>query len=229
MAARGKVRKRSPDPERSEPNPTFFDNIVAVVRSRLTTVGILTAAAAGLWAFYSSDELQAKVCAVPALQPSLSDGCGFLGLGNRPTHAERLAWERVAQHPGSCTALTAHIAAYPEGAYRQRARDLLEARHVSASGPWARSQSTLDIYVPRAATPLASEAAARQAAISAAAPMAERECRKQSEVLQARFISARAVPEEWACDRLGSGMVCGFHGHTTCQIETPVEQCGVAQ
>lgn len=229
MAETGKGTRKRSAKQAEAPRPTFLASIIIALRSRLTAVGVATAVVAALWAFYSSGELQAKVCGIPAAQPSLSDSCGYLGLGGRPTKGERLAWETVVKHPGNCAALSAHIAAFPEGAYRQRARDLLEARHVSATGPWAGSQSMLDIYVPRTATPLASEAAARQAALSAAAPMAERECRKQSEVLQARLVSARAVPEEWTCDPLAGGVVCGFHGHATCQIETPVEVCGAAQ
>lgn len=199
------------------------------IRSRLTAVGIATAAAAALWAFYTSEELQAKTCALPGPQPFLSDACGSLSLGARPNRAERLAWRDVIKRPGDCAALRAHIAKYPDGAYRQEARDLLEARHVSANGPWVTGQSMIDIYQPRQRRSLASVAAARQSAITDADSLAERECRKQAGVLQARFVRAAATPEDWACDAIGGGVVCGFQGHATCEIETPVEICGAAR
>jgi hypothetical protein len=159
----------------------------------------------------------------------LSDTCGSFGFGGRPIRAERLAWKEVVQRPGDCSALSAHIAKYPEGAYRQQARDLLEARHYSPEGPWLSGNSTIDVYQPRETHPLASETAARKDAIAGGNALAERECRKQSVALQARYVSANATPEDWNCDRIEGGVVCGFQGHATCQIETPVELCGVAK
>lgn len=219
-AAKARIKRGSATPIRG---------MIARLWGRFTVVGIVTALAAALWAFYVSDELQAKVCTIPLIQPSLSDACGSLGVGGRPDRGERLAWQQVIQRPGDCAALSAHVAKFPEGAYRQRARDLLEARRVSPQGPWQSNGSMIDIYQPRGSEALASEAAARQAALANGNRLAERECRKQSALLQARFVSATATPEDWACDAIGGGTVCGFHGHAACQIETPVERCGAAQ
>ncbi|MEO8455942.1 MAG: hypothetical protein ABI454_12365 [Sphingomicrobium sp.] len=135
----------------------------------------------------------------------------------------------MATRPGDCAALSAHIVKYPSGVYRQQARDLFEARHFSPQGPWLAGQSTIDIYQPRGSLASASETAARQAAIASGNRLAERECRKQSAALQARFVSADATPEDWSCDPIGGGTVCGFHGHAACRIETPVELCGAAR
>jgi TIR domain len=202
---------------------------LARLRARMTVGGMVTAAAAVVWAFWSNSDLQGKICAVPPLQPGLSDVCGAAGFGGRPRREERLAWESLRKKPGDCEALAAHIARYPQGAFRGEAAQLLAARHLSAAGPWAPARSTLDIYVSREAPASRSEASARAAALVRAQPLAERECKKQADALQSRFVSASAAPEDWTCDPIGGGVVCGFQGHATCELEAPVETCGVAR
>ena len=54
----------------------------------------------------------AKICTVPGLQPSLSDACGALRLGNRPNRVERIAWEQLPK--GNCAALRTYVLKYPE-------------------------------------------------------------------------------------------------------------------
>ena len=230
MAGKGKITNgRSASARSRRGSGQLLRGTIGRVRGRVTIVGLATACAAALWAFYSSDELQSKICTVPAIQPAISDACGSLNIGGRPNRSERVAWEAVRRRPGNCGALSAHIAKYPEGAYRQQARDLLEARHISAQGPWLPGESTINIYQPRSALALASESAARHVALTNARRLAERECRKQSAVLKARFVRATATPEDWNCDKIGGGLVCGFHGHAKCQIQTPAELCGAAR
>ena len=77
---------------------------------------------------------QDQVCGVPLLQPQISDMCGALGLGNRPTKAERIAWE--SREPGSCAALRTHVERFPDGAYRAEASDMLAARRVTQTEIW---------------------------------------------------------------------------------------------
>ena len=72
-------------------------------------------------------------------QPQISDMCGALGLGNRATKAERVAWE--GRKPGSCEALRTHIEHFPDGAYHDKAADMLAARRttkVEIVGFWIR-------------------------------------------------------------------------------------------
>ena len=84
---------------------------------------------------------QDQVCGVPLIAASDLGLCGALGLGNRPTKAERVAWE--GREPGSCAALRTHIERFPQGAYRDKAADMLAARRVTQKEIWTPSTRRL--------------------------------------------------------------------------------------
>lgn len=168
-----------------------------------------------------------QICTLPGPQPGLSDGCGSLGLGSRPSRTERLAWE--ARAPGSCAALRDHIARFPEGAYRSAAADLITARTVSTQETWEPVTRKLALFEAAAGRPAQDEAAARAQALERAAETASRLCRDFGAGTLYRYSSAAAIAEKWSCDRTAAGTICGFEGQAECRLEerrrTEVEAC----
>ncbi|MGE3251982.1 MAG: toll/interleukin-1 receptor domain-containing protein [Hyphomonadaceae bacterium] len=70
---------------------------------------------------------QDRLCAapLPGLQPGISDLCGAISLGGRPTRAERLAWANLPKDDP--LRLRAHIRRFPDGVFRGQAADLILA------------------------------------------------------------------------------------------------------
>jgi hypothetical protein len=135
------------------PNDQYIVDLVALCRSKLdsTAPPPAKARAARLLrraAFGSSGavvallvaaltlnfgSLQAALCTLPGPQPLLSDACGAVGLGGRPSRAERLAWE--SRDTKSCTALRQYLREYPRGSFRSEAMSLLQtAQTMPAAG-----------------------------------------------------------------------------------------------
>ena len=111
---------------------------------RVVYTGLSTAGAAALWAMlFNTFGAAEKVCTFEGLQPGLSDICGSLHVGNRPSHDERLAWE--SRKPGDCEALATHIRRFPYGAYAQVASNLLAAKKVRVVDDWARGERRLPL------------------------------------------------------------------------------------
>ena len=121
------------------------------VARRILLSGVSSAGVAALAAVaFNIFGAASVICTTPGLQPGLSDACGAVRLGERPSHAERLAWSAIPA--GSCPALRAHIARFPEGAYRREAADLLTARRVSVASRWSPVRRQLVIRRRRRAT-----------------------------------------------------------------------------
>lgn len=113
-----------------------LEHRAARLRSRLLgPLGRRIAAICGAAAFAACAYLlsanvfsaQDRVCAapLPGLQPGLSDWCGRMGVGGRPTREERLAWSRTPKDDPA--RLRAHIRQFPDGVFRSQAADLVLA------------------------------------------------------------------------------------------------------
>jgi len=120
---------------KGSPRDPFFKDLCAAVEAKLegravppakgptkrlmrwlTYSSVLSTIGFGVLAFgFNLFSAQDQVCGLPFLQPHISDFCGGLGLGHRPTKAERTAWD--ARESGSREALRIHIERFPEGAY----------------------------------------------------------------------------------------------------------------
>lgn len=219
---------------RSDP---FFQDLVAAIRAKLAgqpvpahrgpmwrlrrrlAAGGLAAAASTLLAAFASNTLalQDRLCTVKIAQPALADACGALGLGSRPTRAERIAWsERAA---GSCDALRQHLGRFATGAHRDEAQALLAARKVSLQEVWtdAVQPQALRLFVDTRADPAASDDLARIAAHERGLKKAERLCRDFDAAGLTRFLSVDVEPQEWTCERTGGGVICGFDGKALCR------------
>lgn len=190
----------------------------------LSGAGVTTAA---LLAF-NTFNVATRVCTIPGPQPGLSDTCGALNLGARPSRTERLAW--ASRAPGSCSALREHVAHFPDGIYRAEAADLLTARKVSVLEQWQPAKRGLALFEPAEGPPAKDEPAAQANALERAKANSDRLCRAFGAGTIYRYISSSPVAEHWTCNKVGSGMVCGFEGQAACELSERLhseeERCG---
>ena len=184
-----------------------------VRRSAAGTVGAATL----MGLAFNSFGISGRVCTVEGLQPGLSDGCGALGLGGRPSKAERLTWTSLPA--GSCTALQGYINRFPDSPLSEQAGRLLLAKQVRTVEEWQPVTRPLALFVPPGA-PAASLEAAQAAAIARARPDAERLCAGFGSGTLYRYKGAQPVAQQWHC----SGSTCGFDGVAQCQLELRVER-----
>lgn len=145
-------------------NDPFFRDLVAAVRAklegkpvppargpmarlvrRLTYGGIASAATAGLFAFATNFfQVQNHVCTVPIGQPLISDACGAIGLGERPTHQERVDFEALP--PGDCAALEAYRNRYEDSPLRERVDSRLNAKVTTYEERWVAGERRLALF-----------------------------------------------------------------------------------
>jgi hypothetical protein len=197
---------------------------------RFLTFGSAAGVAAAFGVAFAVDllNMQNHLCTAPVVQPGLSDFCGAVKLGDRPSRAERLAWTSLKG--GDCQALRAHVERFPAGVYRDDAADLISARRVSIEQQWAPADRLLAIYVGRDGSASPTEAAAKAAAVARATAQAERRCRDFAASGLFRFVAASSEPQEWICERAGAGFICGFDGRAVCSLserrDIERESCG---
>jgi hypothetical protein len=185
---------------------------------RAAAMGSVAALVASVWGIGTNVlGAQQRLCAVPLGQPFISDTCGALGLGQRPTKEERIAWS--TRTAGSCSALRIHIQRFPNGAYRSIAADQLSARRVSFDEQWVTAAQPLPIYVDRDAPTSSSEHAARAAALARGRSSAERLCAGFAATGQHRVKQTDVEAQEWHCSSIEGGTVCGFEGRAICTLD----------
>lgn len=176
-------------------------------------------AALFLGALFTFDafDMASQTCAIPGpQQPRLSDSCGALGLGGRPTKGERVAWE--ARDSGSCQDLREHIEHFPDGVYRDTAIDMIAARKISFIEDWRPTVRTLTLFEPAPESPAKNERAARAITLQRAQADAERLCRDFGSGTLFRYVSSAAYADHWSCRQDKDGTVCGFEGQAECEL-----------
>jgi len=187
------------------------------LRQRLTYGTLLSAVVACIGAFGANAfHAQEKVCAVPGLQPAVSDLCGTFGFGDRPTKSERLAWQ--ARRPANCEDLRNHLGRFPAGAYRSQAQALLADRRVRETETWAPVERPLRLVELQAERGLADTSLAKSDALARAQHRADDLCRGFTASTLYRFESAKPDAQEWDCAKVGKGVTCGFEGQAICQL-----------
>jgi len=182
--------------------------------TRFSQAGLTVAGAAFA---NNSLNLQNAACDVAGAQSWISDTCGWLGLGARPTREERMAWERLP--PGDCTALRQHAKQFPKGAYASTATAMYNAPTVTGSESWIAATFPLRLLVSRDVDASPTEVAARAAAIDRGRKKAEMMCRDGADTKLVRFRSAEVDAQEWKCDEVRGGHVCGFEGRALCAVD----------
>ena len=195
---------------------------------RLTWSSVASAIGLCLVFGFNLFSAQDQVCGLPLLQPQISDLCGALGFGNRPSKAERIAWEGRAA--GSCAALRSHVERFPDGAYRAAASDILAARRVTQTEIWTPGTRRLTLFVGQDDGASAGEAAAKAAALNRGRASAERLCKSFAATTAFRLASAEPSVQTWQCSQAAKGFVCGFEGEAVCVLEErrtqEIESCG---
>jgi TIR domain len=195
---------------------------------RLTWGTLASAIVFGFALAFNLFSAQDQACGAPFFQPQISDICGSLGLGNRATKTERVAWER--RKPGSCDALRTHIERFPEGAYRGIASELLAARRTTKVETWTLNTRRLSLFVRQGDKPSKSNAAAQEEALARAQGAAERLCKSFAATTSYRLKSAKPIAQSWDCSPSADGVVCGFEGEGVCELEEQriqeTETCG---
>ncbi len=202
------------------PVPPAKDPMKRLVR-RLTFSGLASVVVSGGFALaFNLFSAQDQVCGVPLLQPYISDVCGALGMGHRPTKAERVAWE--SRIPGDCDALRRHMERFPKGAYHGEAANLLAARLITKTETWKPGTRRLSLYVAQGVTPAGNKAAAQTEALASAQAHTMRLCKGFVATTSFRLTSARPVPLNWNCGPVSGGIACGFEGEAECVMEERV-------
>jgi hypothetical protein len=185
--------------------------------------GLVTAA---LWALAANvGGVQGVICTIPVGQPVLSDTCGGLGLGGRPSRDERIAWQ--SRRPGNCDDLRAFITRFPNGANRRLAADDLTAATSSRSPAWSPAPRPARGYVRQSASGFPSTDAAQADARSRAEDDAKSLCAPLD--AYERLDSVSVTPTAYDC-RPGAlgGTVCALDYAATCNMERQAlaETCG---
>jgi hypothetical protein len=192
-------------------------------RARLGS--LVSAALAAIWfVATNSGGVQNRICTIPGPQPLLSDACGVVGVGGRPSRDERLAW--AARTRGSCADLRALITRFPNGVYRSKAADLLAAATSVRAAAYSASPRTARGYVRQSEHAFASAAAAQTNARTRAQTDAVQLCAPRDG--DERLAGVDVAPLAFDC-RAGfeGGQVCALDYSATCRIESRalVEQC----
>ncbi|MDG2003187.1 MAG: toll/interleukin-1 receptor domain-containing protein [Novosphingobium sp.] len=182
-------------------------------RSAAGSIGAVALAAMAFNAF----GLASRACTIDALQPGLSDSCGAIGLGERPSRAERVAWDRL--EAGSCEALQSYINRFPDSPKSEQAARLLLAKNVKTVEEWEEVKRPLALFVPAGG-------GGKSGAIERARGDAEKLCRTFGSGSLYRYKGAEPVAQTWNC----AGNSCSFDGIAECNLELrserAVETCG---
>lgn len=225
---------------RGNPRDPFFQDLCTAVSAKLQGRAVppaqgpmrrlarrlawssLSAMGVGLFSLaFNLFSVQDPLCNLAWLQPQLSDTCGSLGFGNRPTQVERVAWEQ--RETQSCEALRNHMARFPDGAYRNVVADRLTARRVVQTESWSLNSRPLTLYEGQGETPSRNETEAQAAALERAQLSAEQLCKTFSATTLFRFKSAYPRALRWECSSKSGRVTCAFHGEAVCELEERLE------
>lgn len=178
------------------------------------------------------DNAATSVCTVALIQPELSDGCGWVGLGNRPTRNERIFWQ--TRRPRLCEDVRRYVDFVGRGdfrgAYLAEANAILAAKRVSTSDRFAPSTRMLSLYVMASDTAAASESTSRARAMALAQDQATRDCRAFAQSTMFKFEGAEVDSQRWRCEPSGGGVACSLEGQSVCHLlerqPAETETCG---
>jgi len=168
--------------------------------------------------------VQDQLCEVPAGQPMVSDACGALGIGHRPTRSDRLAW---ASRPlGDCGRLR-DFAGDERSYYSGTAADMLSAATHERAQSFTPARREWRSYIRTSERPFPNVTAARTDAERRAAEDATRQgCAPRDEF--ERLMRVDVTPEEFDCrDDPRGGFTCGLDYVAECHVEVRaiIERC----
>lgn len=159
---------------------------------------------------------QDPICGWSRWPTLVSDACGALDLGHRPTREERLAWKH---RPPGCAALQEHLDRFPNGAFRVEAQAQLDAKD-DLPPAWVPATLRQELVLEEPQAPHRDEAEARALALGAARAKAERRCRLLGiDDGTFRFQEANFQPRSWQCQRGADGVRCAVAGEAICDLQ----------
>lgn len=200
-----------------EPAPKATGPVRRAMR-RLFYGGLAGAAAAALAVFLTNAlNVQNQICSIPLAQPGLSDVCGAMGLGEKPTRRARLAFEALPA--GNCEALRDFAREFETSPLRRTAVDRINARRTVTEETWVAAERLLPLSGEGAG---ASETAARDAALAASQGRANQRCGGLAASTLFRLRSAAPRADTWTCAPGGAGVACSFEGHAVCATDERV-------
>jgi hypothetical protein len=166
--------------------------------------------------------VQDRVCTIPIAQPGLSDTCGGLHIGGRPSRTQRLAW--AARPKGDCNALRAF--AVGDGPYAAQAARLLQAATVTSASPFAPAPRTARGYVRQSIAGFSGLAAAQaDAGARAAADARQTTCAPVDANERLDGVDVTSTTFDCRPSLLG-GTVCAADYVATCRLEARQPTCG---
>ncbi len=191
--------------------------------------GVFAALAFGFLADVAS--VQKQACSLAYVQPGLSDICGALGLGDKPTREARLAFEALP--PGDCAALEGFRDRFETSPLRAIADSRLANPRIMREERWEPyDRQDPVLFQPAYDPPAASEADARAATLARAQEQAETVCRGFATGETFRYLGAAPRDLDWRCEVSTGGHVCSVEGFAGCQVEelrvTETRSCGPA-
>jgi len=186
------------------------------MRARGLLIGGIAVAAVAYAASVNMFEVQNRVCTARWRQPELSDMCGALRLGDRPTLEERTSF--AALPPGDCQALSDWRARHVQSPLRRRADALLAARRESTVR-WNPRTVRLAIEQPPPDKPAPAKAAARLITLDAAGATARAACSAGDASGVTRFVDAHVVGPKWTCERRRRLFRCSLTATAVCEVQ----------
>lgn len=188
--------------------------------ARMSVSGLLIGTAAVSMNLF---DLQDQICRVRVTN-SISDGCGALGLGGRPTRDERLRFEAL---PADCKKLAAARSSFKSEAVKEEisqrlttAREVRDAITVPEERPW-------NSYVRQPANSFASRQSAEADAKSRALEDAQVQgCTPRT--AGERAVSVRLTRIDYTCPPRSDGRnSCGANYSAICEMRVRplVERC----
>jgi hypothetical protein len=190
---------------------------VARLRRSLRRVTLIGLAAMVLGLAFNLWSAQDRACSMSFAQPFASDICGSLGIGRKPSRAERLAWENLP--PGDCEALEEFTREYGKGANGTLATQRLLLRRAVREPKV--SEFAFDAFAPgyarQGSTPFATkreaEASAREEAIEDAR---KRYCAPNEPSERLLRVELTSFTPVCSPNVSGSGIRCGADYQARC-------------
>lgn len=186
---------------------------------RLTKWTAAMAVVAAIYGFAMNFlSVQDYVCMEPIGQPAVSDVCGAMGIGHRPRHDERIAWE--SRPAGSCDVLRG-FAADEHSYYQATAAHMLNAATAEQTADYSSVSREWRSYVRMGEQPFATRTAAQTDALARAQVDAVSQgCAPRSESERLDSADVAAAPNGYECrpDPRG-GFTCGLNYIAQCHVD----------
>lgn len=181
-----------------------------------------------IWLAFAQNLINAEIaCSINFGQPSVSDACGYFGLGDKPTREERVAWGMVETRlltpsTDNCTALQDHIRQYPDGAFAAEADRLVRNPFEQQTVTWVPENRTLPLFEGMSEAGFQTAAEAETDVFERATAKARQQCDGFTSGDIYRVLSSSTSGHGISCDQSGNLHYCTLTATTACALERRV-------